>query len=199
MSQPAADGSTPTPMLPEGGVLGPISIENLWNGRPGTARERVLVALRDAGDALRVTVDASFHGDPAPAAEVGPTPGLWEHEVVELFIAGADARYLEVEVGPYGHHLALALDGVRRVVDQAMPLRCRTVITRGLWSADLWIPRAWLPPGPHRLNACAIHGVKKAHPTVGDGRRYLSWQPLPGAAPDFHQPHRFAPVVLPGA
>lgn len=197
---PLSAATEPTlPLLPEDGVLGPILIENLWHGRPGTARERALISLRDAGDTLRLTVDASFHGDPAPAAPVGPTPGLWEHEVVELFIAGADGSYLEVEVGPYGHTLALRLSGVRQVVEQGMELRCRTVITRGLWSADLWIPRAWLPPGPHTLNACAIHGVKKANPAVGDGRRYLSWAPLPGPKPDFHQPARFRPVVLPGA
>jgi hypothetical protein len=197
--EPQTTAADPSPLLPQDGVLGPIAIEKLWNGRTATDRERALLSLRAEGEALRLTVDASFHGDPAPAGPVGPTDGLWEHEVVELFIAGADGSYLEVEVGPYGHHLALRLRGVRDVVERGMQMRCRTVITRGLWSADCWIPRAWLPPGPHRLNACAIHGVKKGRPLIGDGRRYLSWVALPGAAPDFHQPALFRPVVLPGA
>ena len=184
-------------LIAEGGRLGPISLETMWHGRPATQRERVQVMLSDAGDALRLTLDASFHGDPAPAAPVGSTPKLWEHEVVELFIRGADGSYLELEIGPLGHHLALFLSGPRQVVWEGRPLRVRTAVARGLWSADAWIPRDWLPPGPHALNVCAVHGARRPAGPRGDGRRYLSLVTLPGLAPDFHQPALFVPAVLP--
>ena len=195
--EPQTTAADPSPLLPQDGVLGPIAIEKLWNGRTATDRERALLSLRAEGEALRLTVDASFHGDPAPAGPVGPTDGLWEHEVVELFIRGGDRSYLEIEVGPFGHYLALSLRGPRDVVWQGRELRCRTAITRDLWSADLWIPRAWLPPAPHALNLCAIHGARRPAGPQGDGRRYLSLVALPGKAPDFHQPDRFVAVELP--
>lgn len=189
-----ADGQT---LRPIDRRLGPILLDRLWHGRPSTPRERVQSTLIDAGEHLRWVVDATFHGDPRPAAEPGPTDRLWEHEVVELFILGADGRYLEVEVGPFGHYLALSLSGPRQVEWSGRPLRCRTAIARDLWSADLWIPRAWLPPGPHALNLCAIHGAKRPAGPKGDGRRYLSLAPLPGEAPDFHQPGCFVAAELP--
>ncbi len=52
------------------------------------------------------------------------------------------------------------------------------------------MPRSWLPPGPHRVNAYAIHGV-------GAARRYLAWAPSEGEGPDFHRLEAFRPAVLP--
>jgi hypothetical protein len=118
-------------------------------------------------------------------------PGLWNHEVVELFIAGAGAAYLEVELGPWGHHLVLQLAGVRQPIAQALPM---SVSTRRCgdqhWTGEARIPRAWLPAGPHRVNAYWISGV-------GERRVYGCHEPLPGSHPDFHQPDRFVPVELP--
>jgi hypothetical protein len=169
-----------------------IDVETLWNGRPATARERVIVLFGGDEHTLEITIDAQFHGDPAPDAPAGRLDGLWEHEVVEVFIGGAGSRYIELEFGPYGHHLALALDPVRVRVEEDLPVRFRTLITRDLWSGRATLGRALLPPGPHTLNVTAIHGR-------GPRRRHLSWRPLPGAVPDFHQPAAWAPVTLPGA
>ena len=192
------DNTLPNDVLrPSSGELGPLNLETMWHGRPCTPRERVQATLKDAGENLRLIVDATFHGDNRPEAEPGSTDRLWEHEVVELFIRGGDGSYLEIEVGPFGHYLALSLRGPRDVVWQGRELRCRTAITRDLWSADLWIPRAWLPPAPHALNLCAIHGARRPAGPQGDGRRYLSLVALPGKAPDFHQPDRFLAVELP--
>jgi hypothetical protein len=53
-----------------------------------------------------------------------------------------------------------------------------------------WLPRALLPPPPHRINAYSIHGA-------GDARRYLAWEPVPGEVPDFHRLERFVAATLP--
>lgn len=142
--------------------------------------------------ALRIVVDAPSHGDPPPPGKPGPTPGLWNYEVVEVFLAESSdssetVRYLEIELSPHGHHLVLRFEGVRNVVGQGMDLEYRARIDRaaGRWTGEALLPNDWLPPGPLRVNAFAIHGV-------GERRRFLVSSPLPsGDAPDFHQPLEF--------
>ena len=69
------------------------------------------------GDVL-ITVKAPYFNDPAPP---GGLPGqayfgLWDYEVVEAFFLNSEDRYLEVEFGPHGQHIALLLDGRRNAV-----------------------------------------------------------------------------------
>ncbi|MBO84327.1 MAG: hypothetical protein CL927_03120 [Deltaproteobacteria bacterium] len=168
-----------------------FDIEQKWNGRPSTRRERVIVVVEDDGDCLKVVVDAPFHGDPAPEGPPGSTPGLWDHEVVELFIAGAGTEYLELEFGPFGHYLALSFSDVREQSGGPHALEYRTAVLKHAWTGTARVPRALLPAGPYRMNATAIHGHPVRH------RRFLSAQVLPGAKPDFHQPEHFRPVEQP--
>lgn len=99
-------------------------------------------------------------------------------------------EYLEVELSPHGHHLVLRLAGVRRVVAAGLELDYRAAVDGDRWRGEARLPRSWLPPTPHRAAAFAVHGT-------GGRRRHLSSLPLPGDAPDFHQPHRFPPLDLP--
>jgi hypothetical protein len=173
-----------------------LRVEHLWDGRAAEPGEVVrlevegLTAAEGEPGGLRLSVDAAFHGDPPPAAPPGPTRRLWEHEVVELFVAGPGepdrVPYLEVELGPHGHHLVLRLAGVRRVVESGLPLDYQVWIDGLRWSGEARLPAAWLPPRPWRLNAYALHGTAPE-------RRYLAMRPVPGAEPDFHQPERFVP------
>lgn len=157
-----------------------------WNGARAAASERACVELALHADRLSLRVAAPFHGDPPPRHPVGPTPGLWEHEVVELFVASAGEpwRYTEVELSPWGHHLVLQLDGVRRVAASELPLRFRVRRAGTRWSGAARLPLTRLPPLPWRVAAFAIHGT-------GASRRHLASTPLPGPRPDFHQPERF--------
>ena len=167
------------------------ALRTTWDGTPLPPTERAVVQVVDAGDALRLLVFAPFRDDPAPTGPPGPTPGLWEFEVVEWFLAGSDGRYLEVELGPHGHHLVLRLDGVRVVAESALPMVTTTRrCGRSWWSGTADLPRAWAPPGPHTANAYRIHGQ-------GPARRYDASTPLPGPKPDYHQPARFGAVTLP--
>lgn len=168
-----------------------LLIAHTWDGHPLPAAARALVQLASDGEDLLLRVLAPFEHDPRPPGPPGPTAGLWNHEVVELFVAGEGAAYVEVEIGPFGHHLVLLLADVRRPSAERLPL----ALTTGRygethWAAEARLPRAWLPPPPHRLNAYRIHGP----PT---DRRYLCHAPLPGPAPDFHQPARFPTATLP--
>ncbi len=166
-----------------------LRVARTWSGEPIPVGEQVTLRLRDDGD-LVVSVDAPWHGDPPPPGPPGPTPRLWEHEVVELFVLGPEENYLEVELGPHGHHLVLRLRGRRQPFESAMPLDYRVERSGDRWRGEARIPRAWLPPAPHRVNAYAIHGEGRA-------RRYLARTATGGDAPDFHRLDVFEAVELP--
>lgn len=170
-----------------------LSLATVWSWEGSVARPEEVAVLRLTRErgGLRVEVSAPLHGDPAPAQPPGPTWALWEHEVVELFVAGPGeddvVAYTELELGPHGHHLLLTLRGRRQLAQQLLPVELLLQAGHGRWGASAWIAGEHLPEAITRVNACAIHGQ-------GTARRYLSATPLPGAAPDFHQPQRFRAV-----
>lgn len=168
-----------------------LAIGRDWSGAvlPRAARAELRLAWEDA--ALRVDVDAPFADDPAPAGPAGPTDRLWEHEVVELFVVRPDGTYVELELGPHGHHLLLELSGVRTVARSRLPVAWAPTIdaARGRFTGTARIDRVLFPERPARVNAFRISGV-------GDARRYALFAPLPGERPDFHQPERFPPWLL---
>lgn len=180
-----------------------LRIGQTWDGVPVGDDEAVALTLSLDGDALVVDVDAPYHGDPPPDGPPGPRWGLWEHEAVELFVAGPDAcasppAYTEIELGPHGHHLVLQLVGVRSPVAKELPIELVAKVLDGRWTARARVPLALLPVGAPEsdaplagaawsINATAVHGPP-------DARRYLTWAPLGGPKPDFHQLARFRPV-----
>ena len=165
------------------------TIRSAWDGAPSPTGEHVRLTLAWDSARAELQVEAPFHGDPPPPGPPGAHPGLWDFEVVELFLLGEDERYLEIEVGPHGHHWVLELHGPRRVVREGLPLALEVERQGELWRARAEFPCAWLPPGLFAASACAIHGE-------GSRRRYLSASPLPGSRPDFHQLSGFAPLDL---
>src|SRR5688500_8859238 len=114
-----------------------LSIAQDWQGHPLAPAQHATLALRLVQRALLVTIDAPYYGDPAPAGPPGSTPRLWEHEVVDLFVAGpgpADAvPYTELELSPCGHYLVLQLAGARRIVSEGMAVRTRCRIEGKRW------------------------------------------------------------------
>ena len=167
-----------------------LAIASTWDGLAVGPDEAADLSIAADGDGLLIEVRAPFHGDPAPAGPPGPTPALWEHEVVELFVLGPDDRYTEIELGPHGHHLVLRLAGRRNPVAQGLPLAYTAAVDGDRWRGQARVQRALLPPGPHRVTAYANHGV-------GPARRSLAWTPVPGLAPDFHRLDCFPVVALP--
>ena len=162
-----------------------ITIDHLWNGcraHPGEAIE--LEVSRDETGDLHLHVNAPFHNDPAPEIEAGPTDALWDYEVVELFLVGQKGDFLELELGPHGHHLVLYLEKPRTISKAKLPIEYATHIDGERWSGTAHVKTQLLPKALTRFNAFAIHGVK-------EHRRYLAAYPLPGDRPDFHKIHAF--------
>ncbi len=169
----------------------------VWGGEAAPEEERATLELADGGGAgLLVRVESPFFGDPPPPGPPGPTAGLWEHEVVELFVAAADrddrVDYTEIELSPHGHHLVLRFAGVRRMVEAGLRLDYRAGVEGDRWHGEATVPWSYLPRAPHRAAVFALH-------RRGDERRHLASVRLPGGRPDFHQPRRFGRVDLPGA
>lgn len=162
-------------------------IENTWSGEP--ADRPVSFSLGFEDDLLVVQIEAPYHHDPPPASPPGRLWELWEHEVVEVYVAGPGANYVELEFGPHGHYLALRLEGERNIVDDALPVVSYNAAIEGdRWRATAKFGRGLLPREPYRFNAYAMHGE---HP-----RRRLSLFPLGGTEADFHQLSSFRSLDL---
>ena len=161
-----------------------MTVDRTWDGRAVPQVEAATVSVRCDDRGLLLEIDAPYWDDPRPDGPPGSFDGLWEHEVVEVFVLGTGdgEQYTEVEVGPHGHHLVLRLEGPRNVVGSGLPLDVTAAISPDgtRWTARALLAPDHLPPPPHRFNAYAIHGV-------GAQRRYLAWIPTGGTSPDFHR------------
>ncbi|MDP2106916.1 MAG: hypothetical protein Q8J76_13050 [Desulfobulbaceae bacterium] len=165
-----------------------LPIDRLWDGSIADADEQAKVVFALTPSGMNVEVTARFHGDPAPNQPVGQTDGLWNYEVVELFVANEKDEYLELEIGPHGHYLALLFSGKRLLTRQDIVVFCQTTIDGALWRATAHVPQSCLPHNLSRANAYAIHGRE-------GGRRFLAAFPLSGTQPDFHQLNFFKPLT----
>jgi len=167
-----------------------LPIEQHWNGtRCPDPRRRGELSLALTAGVLEIS--ASF-GRQVPARLPSAPRGsrvanLWEYDVVECFLVGARGRYLEVELGAAGHFLVLEFDAPRRRVNEHAALAPRLLFREDAerWHASLHLPLALVPAGLVALNAFAIVGGS-----------FLAHHPVPGATPDFHQPHAFPRAAL---
>ena len=157
-----------------------LHTSHTWDGFEALKAETASIAVSETPNGLSLKIEAPFHGDPRPTAAVGSLWELWNWEVVELFVVGPNDRYLEIEVGPHGHYLALRLHGERNIVDHGHPLDVSTTVAGERWHGIVNVPTELLPEKPWRVNGYAIHGT-------GDERRYLASFPVPGASPDYHR------------
>ncbi len=170
-----------------------LLLRALWNARPAPQGLGGHARLTAHEDRVRFEWELDLPDAPrVPDAAPGFLDGLWEHDVVELFVTG-DAietprpRYLEVEIGPGAHWLALSFDGVRersgelRDLDPAIASSVAGRRWTGSVSFALAAAEAVAGARPWRGIACLACGPPGA-------RVYLSSAPLPGTAADFHQP-----------
>jgi len=121
---------------------------------------------------------------------------LWAEDCVELFVdttPGSPKSYYELEVGPFGHFLDLAIDGKKNDVDWSSGLKVGTTRKDGRATIELAItakeivdafkPNARFPLGLFRME--------------GKGeRKYLAWSPPKTKKPNFHVPEAFGTLVL---
>ncbi len=176
-------------VVPDAPAALALDVAQRWNGAP-LAGLRARVLLSAEPDALWVEASmAHQHAPRIPDASRGArVEGLWEYDVVECFVAGADGRYLELELGAGGHYLALAFDAPRRRVrdfaDESLSVEWQS--DAETWRARCRVPRAWFSEPVVRANAFAIAGGE-----------FAVYMPTGGPRPDFHRPHAFPEVRVP--
>ena len=159
-------------------------ISKTWDGLEVADEDWLYVDVKFSANEISILIDAPLHNDPKPPNDPGPTHGLWNYEVVEIFLVGDDGQYLELEFGPHGHYLMLWLAEPRKVVERKLSCRYAVSQSGARWRGEVYVPRAHAPIHIQRYNAFAISGS-------GNSRRYLAWHPMPGEKPDFHQPKCF--------
>lgn len=166
-----------------------ISIDREWHGAVLTDPRPATVDLTWTDRQLRLEIEAPYAYDPPPPGPPASLDGLWEHEVVELFLVEERSldrtpRYLEIELSPHGHHLVLSFDGVRRRAGRHDPLSFEAEILSKRWRGVMTLDRRLAPPAPWRVNAFRIHGS-------GAARRHHAATPVRGDTPDFHNVHAY--------
>jgi hypothetical protein len=168
-----------------------LAVEHHWDGAPTEhATQRAWVTLAARENALIVAAGMP-HQRPAriPDAVRGArVDRLWDFDVVECFVVGADGGYRELELGAGGHHLALAFAGPRVPATGVPSPGLAVAWTRNAdgWHAECALPRDWLPEPIVAANAFAI-----------GGGAFLAHRPTGGARPDFHRPAAYPSVRIP--
>ncbi len=168
-----------------------FTIKNLWNGDPcGDESRHAEVWLTKKQSGLNIRVHAPLlDGARIPSAPRDSRfDGLWEYDVIEVFLVGDDGTYTEIELGAGGHFLVLSFGGVRirsnDWADREFDHR-NSSATPGTWQSQILIPWDVLPKNITKLNAFAIAGGT-----------HLAMSPVPGPEPDFHQPDVFPEVTV---
>lgn len=130
------------------------------------------------------------------------TWGLWDYDVVEVFIGYEDKhieRFKEFEVSPRGEWIDLDVDhgrprgAVDWLWDSNFRFKTRIDQARKLWFCEMQIPWNSIDSRPVRagnelrLNLYRIEGAPPA-------RRYLAWSPV--MSESFHTPAQFGRLRL---
>lgn len=149
-----------------------------------------------------VLIESEYYQNEFPRKFCGGVPvkdgsfdGLWEYEVVELFIADVSAKenpektpYLELEFSPHGAYLCLQLHGTRNCIKTGLKLEYYSQICGNVWTGAAIVPKSYLPSicEEFRCNAYSIFTE-----ICSDERTYCCAAPVPGPYPDFHRIHLF--------
>jgi len=191
------------------------AIKTDWTGDALGSVDQYSLSMSIRKGDLELNIDAPFYDDAPPIVSNTKiaTMGLWDYELVEVFIASGaeglgnkETPYIEIGLGPRGHWYMLSFQGEQEwesrdetMVFERMPI-VQIDREKMRWSARVFLPFFLLPePGEDtqdalkliwKMNFCAIHGN-------GEKRKYLSHAaPLPGTRPNFHQLSSFVPLVL---
>ena len=170
-----------------------LVIDQKWDGTTLPTSQHGSVRLTPIQQGLKIEIMAYFNNDIPPSTPIQTTWKLWEYEVVECFITNGDKRYIELEFGPYGHHLGLRLSDIRSIDGDPFPIELTTQIDRKYrrWSGSAllsWHDLFWLGEvSTERIcvNAFACwgpphHRIYAVNTSLGDG------------PPDFHRVNLFS-------
>lgn len=166
-----------------------LHIDKLWDGSDCPDDRLVAeVFLSQTKEGIHLQAQAPMlHEQKVPDAPTGSrVEGLWEHDVVELFLVGPGHQYLEIELGAGGHFLALGFDSIRHrsnAYETFAPILRFERTNEKTWKSSMTIPWKMVPENLRAFNAFAIMAGQ-----------LLAYSPVPGEQPDFHQPDHYPSI-----
>lgn len=113
--------------------------------------------------------------------------GLWEEDVVELFIRGEGAEsYLEVQVGVSGASFQLIIEKPRVLYYTPIfnTIKATSSLNKDEFKGSIFIPKDMIPGDTKKLYG-GMYAI------LGNPREYYALNPNPEDKPDFHRPERF--------
>jgi hypothetical protein len=136
---------------------------------------------------------------PLPGSSSGIfTPGLWEYDVAELFIAdGNSGQYLEFNIAPNGAWWAAKFSSTR-IQSEEQPAFSEYIQAYhddpdpDSWLVALSIPLAFLK---EQIGFGSGSSGNPAFIMNSPEQTFHSAARLPGTEPDFHQPERFPKLI----
>ncbi len=168
-----------------------LRVDRLWNGSDcpdDRLWAEVFVSQTKEGLVIRAQAPM-LHDQKVPDAPMGSrVEGLWDFDVVELFLVGPGHTYLEIELGAGGHFLVLGFDSIRHrsnAFEYFAPVLRFERTGEKLWKSSLTIPWKMIPENLRALNAFVIMSGQ-----------FLAFSPVPGKEPDYHQPDMYPSMSL---
>jgi len=156
-----------------------------WNGSLSRAVINYTISITD-----RLIFNAKFPEGVRghPSAEAGQfTPELWKWDVAEIFIAGSDRKYVEVNLSPNDGWWMQGFSAVRQVDEEFSVHEYKVNCEGGQWSCDLSVLQNYLGASSEwMVNVTAILN--------SPDYEFLSLAKLTGEEADFHQPDSFIPL-----
>lgn len=176
-----------------------ITATQYWSGKDAPAGRHFSAKVFWTETALYVRFAAEQTEPIVASAEPRTdrkTPGLWDRDVCEIFIAPdviEPRRYFEFEAAPTGEWVDLAIDltGGERLTDMNFHSNMETVsrIEPGRVTTAMKIPLASFGKVPKAGDVwlCNLFRCVGKEP----GRGYVSWRPTRTETPNFHVPEAF--------
>ncbi len=162
-----------------------IQIAKHWDGTELPFSQYTTVKTSLGKDSLRVEFESPIEEYTTPDSPVGFTDGLWEYDVVELFIAQPNGEYVEIEAGPKGHWLVYEFESYRKQKDlPKKELEYTCAVEDGVWKGVFTVPLSWLSAP---IGECTVNAYQ--YRSAGD--QFLAWQSIPSIEPDFHKTECF--------
>jgi alpha-galactosidase len=182
----------------------PIHITRYWSGEAAPVARQADARVLWSEDALHVLYACHQHeplivsSNPQTAEK---TPGLWERDVCEIFIAPDPAtpnNYFEFEAAPTGEWLDVAIQFTEEGKQSDWEFKSRMSVAAKVVGPRLLI--SMRIPWSQQITKPTSGSLWRANffRCIGDGpgRGYLAWQPTLTEEPNFHVPAVFGSLMF---
>ncbi|XP_032794729.2 uncharacterized protein LOC116931257 [Daphnia magna] len=169
-------------------------IKTSWDNATLDSAEQIKINLENYdGKSFKIVIEAPFYDDPPPDTPGDPGESkwrLWDFELVKIFFMNNLHQYIEIELGAWGHHFVLLLNGYRHTVQFGMLINYNADRIGKRWNGTAIIPLSYLPTNTSKMNMYSFHGlsdkrvvnalypVSNNPPTGLDDHRIEAYQPF---------------------